>query len=71
MNLPDGVQVVMPGDNITMTIELDAPIALDEQLRFAIFEADDADADDADNDDDDSDDNRQLVGVGVVTKILA
>ena len=37
-NLPDGVEMVMPGDNITMDIELIQPIAMDEQLRFAIRE---------------------------------
>jgi elongation factor Tu len=30
--------MVMPGDNITMTIELIAPVALEEQMRFAIRE---------------------------------
>ena len=37
-NLPDGTEMVMPGDNITMDIELIQPIAMDEQLRFAIRE---------------------------------
>ena len=37
-NLPEGVKMVMPGDNITMTIELIAPVALEEQMRFAIRE---------------------------------
>jgi elongation factor Tu len=36
--LPEGVEMVMPGDNITMTIELITPIALEEGLRFAIRE---------------------------------
>ena len=36
--LPDGVKMVMPGDNITMTVELIAPIAMTEGLRFAIRE---------------------------------
>ena len=36
--LPDGVEMVMPGDNITMTIELITPVALEEGLRFAIRE---------------------------------
>ncbi|HXL04740.1 MAG TPA: elongation factor Tu [Bacillota bacterium] len=36
--LPDGVEMVMPGDNITMTIDLITPIALEEGLRFAIRE---------------------------------
>ena len=37
-NLPDGVQMVMPGDHITMNIELIAPIAMEKGLRFAIRE---------------------------------
>ena len=37
-NLPTGTEMVMPGDNITMDIELIQPIAMDEQLRFAIRE---------------------------------
>ncbi|REJ75709.1 MAG: elongation factor Tu [Acidobacteria bacterium] len=37
-NLPDGVEMVMPGDNIQMTIELIAPIAMEKGLRFAIRE---------------------------------
>jgi len=37
-NLPEGVEMVMPGDNITMTIELITPIAIEEGLRFAIRE---------------------------------
>ena len=36
--LPEGVEMVMPGDNITMSIELIMPIALEEGLRFAIRE---------------------------------
>jgi elongation factor Tu len=32
------VKMVMPGDNITMNIELIAPVALEEQMRFAIRE---------------------------------
>ncbi len=36
--LPDGVEMVMPGDNITMEIELIAPIAMEKGLRFAIRE---------------------------------
>ena len=36
--LPEGVKMVMPGDNITMNIELIAPVALEEQMRFAIRE---------------------------------
>jgi elongation factor Tu len=38
VKLPDGVEMVMPGDNITMEIELIAPIAMDQGLRFAIRE---------------------------------
>ena len=37
-NLPEGVEMVMPGDNVQMTIELIQPIAMDEGLRFAIRE---------------------------------
>jgi elongation factor Tu len=37
-HLPEGVEMVMPGDNITMSIELITPVALDEGLRFAIRE---------------------------------
>ncbi len=37
-NLPDGVEMVMPGDNIQMQIELIAPIAMEKGLRFAIRE---------------------------------
>jgi elongation factor Tu len=36
--LPEGVKMVMPGDNITMEISLIAPVALEEQMRFAIRE---------------------------------
>jgi elongation factor Tu len=36
--LPDGVEMVMPGDNITMDIELITPIAMEKELRFAIRE---------------------------------
>ena len=36
--LPDGVEMVMPGDNIQMTVTLIAPIAMEEGLRFAIRE---------------------------------
>lgn len=36
--LPDGIEMVMPGDNVKMTISLHAPIAMDEGLRFAIRE---------------------------------
>jgi len=37
-NLPEGVEMVMPGDDVEMDIELIQPIAMDEQLRFAIRE---------------------------------
>ena len=37
-DLPEGVEMVMPGDNIRMTVTLIAPIAMDEGLRFAIRE---------------------------------
>jgi len=36
--LPEGVKMVMPGDNITMEITMIAPVALEEQMRFAIRE---------------------------------
>ena len=38
VKLPDGVEMCMPGDNIRMEIELITPIAIEEQLRFAIRE---------------------------------
>ncbi|MEM9712189.1 MAG: elongation factor Tu [Actinomycetota bacterium] len=38
VNLPDGTEMCMPGDNTDMTVELGAPIAMDEGLRFAIRE---------------------------------
>ena len=38
IKLPEGVEMVMPGDNIKMTIELIVPIAMEEGLRFAIRE---------------------------------
>jgi len=38
ITLPEGVQMVMPGDNTEMTVELIAPIAMDEGLQFAIRE---------------------------------
>ncbi len=37
-HLPEGTEMVMPGDNVTMSIELIQPIAMDEGLRFAIRE---------------------------------
>ena len=39
VELPAGVEMAMPGDNIEMTIELITPVAMDEGLRFAIREA--------------------------------
>jgi elongation factor Tu len=38
IQLPEGTEMVMPGDNIMMTVELGKPIAMDEGLRFAIRE---------------------------------
>ena len=38
IELPEGVEMVMPGDNIQMTIKLITPIAIEEGLRFAIRE---------------------------------
>ena len=38
VELPSGTEMVMPGDNVTMEVELIAPIAMDEGLRFAIRE---------------------------------
>ena len=38
VELPDGTEMVMPGDNIAMTVTLISPIAMDEGLRFAIRE---------------------------------
>jgi elongation factor Tu len=38
VNLPEGTEMCMPGDNTTMTVELIHPIAMDEGLRFAIRE---------------------------------
>ena len=38
IKLPEGVEMVMPGDNIRMEIELIQPVALEEGLRFAIRE---------------------------------
>jgi elongation factor Tu len=36
--LPEGVEMVMPGDNVNLEIQLITPIAMEEQLRFAIRE---------------------------------
>jgi elongation factor Tu len=38
VKLPDDIKMVMPGDNVTMEIELITPVALEEQARFAIRE---------------------------------
>ncbi|MGK3131553.1 EF-Tu/IF-2/RF-3 family GTPase, partial [Pantoea sp. C8B4] len=38
VELPEGVEMVMPGDNVKMTVELIHPIAMDQGLRFAIRE---------------------------------
>ena len=38
VNLPEGVEMCMPGDNVTMTVELITPIAIEKGLRFAIRE---------------------------------
>ena len=38
VHLPEGTEMVMPGDNISVTVKLLAPIAMDEGLRFAIRE---------------------------------
>ena len=38
VQLPDGVEMVMPGDNITMTIKLQTPVAMENELRFAVRE---------------------------------
>ena len=38
IELPEGTEMVMPGDNVAMTVELGKPIAMDEGLRFAIRE---------------------------------
>jgi elongation factor Tu len=37
-NLPEGVEMVMPGDNVQMSVELITPIAMEKELRFAIRE---------------------------------
>jgi elongation factor Tu len=38
LNLPEGVEMVMPGDNVTITAELITPIAMEKELRFAVRE---------------------------------
>ena len=36
--LPEGVEMVMPGDNVSLMVELITPIAMEKELRFAIRE---------------------------------
>ena len=38
IGLPEGVEMVMPGDNIQMTVELIVPVAIEQGLKFAIRE---------------------------------
>jgi len=38
VELPEGTEMVMPGDNVTITVELITPVAMDSGLRFAIRE---------------------------------
>ncbi|HAF46158.1 MAG TPA: elongation factor Tu, partial [Cryomorphaceae bacterium] len=38
IQLPDGVEMVMPGDNLSITVDLIAPVAINNGLRFAIRE---------------------------------
>ena len=38
VSLPEGTEMVMPGDNVQLTVKLIAPIAMDQGLRFAIRE---------------------------------
>ena len=38
LNLPEGTEMVMPGDNVSVMVKLISPIAMDEGLRFAIRE---------------------------------
>ena len=38
MTLPEGTEMVMPGDNMNMNVQLIVPIAMEEKLRFAIRE---------------------------------
>ncbi|MCH7575468.1 MAG: elongation factor Tu, partial [Candidatus Marinimicrobia bacterium] len=38
VELPSGVEMVMPGDNVTVEVELITPVAMDKELRFAIRE---------------------------------
>jgi elongation factor Tu len=38
IELPEGVEMVMPGDNVSMNVELIQPVAVEEGMRFAIRE---------------------------------
>jgi elongation factor Tu len=38
VHLPEGSEMIMPGDNVTLTVELIQPIAMEKELRFAIRE---------------------------------
>ena len=38
VELPEGTEMVMPGDNISITVELLTPVAMEKELRFAIRE---------------------------------
>jgi len=38
VTLPEGTEMVMPGDNVSMEVQLIVPIAMEEKLRFAIRE---------------------------------
>ena len=38
VTLPEGTEMVMPGDNVEMNVELITPIVMDQELRFAIRE---------------------------------
>ena len=38
IGLPEGVEMVMPGDNVSIDVKLIAPVALEEKMRFAIRE---------------------------------
>jgi len=38
LNLPEGVEMIMPGDNVKITAELITPIAMEKELRFAVRE---------------------------------
>ena len=38
VTLPEGTEMVMPGDNVTITVELITPVAMEEGMRFAIRE---------------------------------